>query len=88
MVDSLRAIPLFADLSTRDLERPAGSMQEMSFGPGDAVVTQARAESALRHPRRTTPIVYLRPFDADRAENREAVVVARAQPATLDPDHH
>ena len=40
MVDSLREIPLFADLSTRDLKRLAGSMKEMSFGPGDAVVTQ------------------------------------------------
>jgi CRP/FNR family cyclic AMP-dependent transcriptional regulator len=40
MVDSLRAIPLFADLSTRDVKRLAGSMNEMSFGPGEAVVSQ------------------------------------------------
>jgi CRP/FNR family cyclic AMP-dependent transcriptional regulator len=40
MVDSLRAIPLFADLSNRDLKRLAASMNEMSFGPGEAVVSQ------------------------------------------------
>jgi CRP/FNR family transcriptional regulator, cyclic AMP receptor protein len=40
MVDSLHAVPLFADLSKRDLKRLAGSMKEMSFGPGEAVVSQ------------------------------------------------
>jgi CRP/FNR family cyclic AMP-dependent transcriptional regulator len=40
MVDSLHTVPLFADLSKRDLKRLAGSMKEMSFGPGDAVVSQ------------------------------------------------
>jgi CRP/FNR family cyclic AMP-dependent transcriptional regulator len=40
MVESLRAIPLFADLSTRDLKRLAASMTEMSFEPGQAVVAQ------------------------------------------------
>jgi CRP/FNR family cyclic AMP-dependent transcriptional regulator len=40
MVDSLRAVPLFADLSARDLKRLAGSMNEMSFGPGEVVVSQ------------------------------------------------
>ena len=40
MVDSLRAIPLFADLSTRDLKRLAASMNELSFSAGDAVVSQ------------------------------------------------
>jgi CRP/FNR family cyclic AMP-dependent transcriptional regulator len=40
MVESLRAVPLFADLSTRDLKRLAASMKEMSFGPGQVVVTQ------------------------------------------------
>jgi CRP/FNR family transcriptional regulator, cyclic AMP receptor protein len=40
MVDALRAIPLFADLSTRDLKRLAGSMNERSYGPGEVVVSQ------------------------------------------------
>jgi CRP/FNR family transcriptional regulator, cyclic AMP receptor protein len=40
MVDALRAIPLFADLSPRDLKRLAGSMKEMSFGPGEVVVSE------------------------------------------------
>jgi CRP/FNR family cyclic AMP-dependent transcriptional regulator len=40
MVDSLRTVPLFADLSARDLKRLAGSMNEMSFGPGEVVVSQ------------------------------------------------
>jgi CRP/FNR family cyclic AMP-dependent transcriptional regulator len=40
MVDALRAIPLFAELSTRDLKRLAGSMNERSFGPGEPVVSQ------------------------------------------------
>ena len=40
MVDSLRAIPLFADLSPRDLKRLAESMVERSFAPGQAVVSE------------------------------------------------
>jgi CRP/FNR family transcriptional regulator, cyclic AMP receptor protein len=40
MVDSLRAIPLFADVPARDLKHLAASMQERSFRPGDAVVSQ------------------------------------------------
>ena len=40
MVDSLRAVPLFADLSTRDLKRLAASMNEKSYGPGEVVVSQ------------------------------------------------
>jgi CRP/FNR family cyclic AMP-dependent transcriptional regulator len=42
MVDSLRAVPLFAELSTRDLKRLAASMTEMSFEPGHEVVAQGR----------------------------------------------
>ena len=42
MVDSLRAIPLFAELSTRDLKQLAASMTEMSFEPGQEVVAQGR----------------------------------------------
>ena len=40
MVDSLRAIPLFADLPSRDLKRLAESMVERSFEPGQAVVSE------------------------------------------------
>jgi CRP/FNR family transcriptional regulator, cyclic AMP receptor protein len=40
MVDSLRAVPLFADLPTRDLKNLAASMNEMSFDVGDAVVSE------------------------------------------------
>jgi CRP/FNR family transcriptional regulator len=40
MSDSLREIPLFADLSNRDLKRLAASMHEKSFAPGDAVVSE------------------------------------------------
>jgi CRP/FNR family transcriptional regulator, cyclic AMP receptor protein len=40
MVDALRAIPLFADLSDRDLKQLAGSMHEKSFSQGDAVVSE------------------------------------------------
>jgi CRP-like cAMP-binding protein len=42
MVDSLREIPLFADLANRDLKRLAGSMQEMSFPAGAEVVAQGK----------------------------------------------
>jgi CRP/FNR family cyclic AMP-dependent transcriptional regulator len=40
MVDSLREIPLFADLSSDDLKRLGASMHEQSFAPGQEVVTE------------------------------------------------
>jgi CRP-like cAMP-binding protein len=40
--DSLRDIPLFADLSDRDRKRLAASMKEMSFAAGDEVVAQGK----------------------------------------------
>jgi CRP/FNR family cyclic AMP-dependent transcriptional regulator len=43
MVDSLREIPLFADLAGRDLKRVADSMKEMSFAPGQEVVAQGKS---------------------------------------------
>jgi len=43
MVDSLREVPLFADLSRRDLKRVADSMKEMSFAPGQEVVAQGKS---------------------------------------------
>jgi CRP/FNR family transcriptional regulator, cyclic AMP receptor protein len=42
MVDSLREVPLFADLPTRDLKRLADSMQELSFPPGREVVAEGK----------------------------------------------
>jgi CRP/FNR family cyclic AMP-dependent transcriptional regulator len=42
MVESLRTVPLFADLSPRDLKHLSASMNEMSFGPGDVVVSQGK----------------------------------------------
>jgi CRP-like cAMP-binding protein len=42
MLDSLREVPLFADLSGRDLKRLADSMQELSFAPGKEVVAQGK----------------------------------------------
>jgi len=42
MVDSLREVPLFADLPTRDLKRLADSMQELSFAPGREVVAEGK----------------------------------------------
>ena len=42
MADSLRAVPLFAELSKRDLKRLADSMQELTFEPGKEVVTQGK----------------------------------------------
>jgi CRP/FNR family transcriptional regulator, cyclic AMP receptor protein len=38
--ESLRSVPLFADLSKRDLKRLVGSMHEKSFAPGEAVVSE------------------------------------------------
>src|SRR5215212_10517875 len=42
MEDSLRDVPLFADLSSRDLRRLADSMQELSFASGRQVVTEGK----------------------------------------------
>jgi CRP/FNR family transcriptional regulator, cyclic AMP receptor protein len=42
MVDSLREVPLFADLSARDLKRLADSMKELSFTPGKQVVAEGK----------------------------------------------
>jgi CRP-like cAMP-binding protein len=43
MVDSLREVPLFADLSRRDLKRVADSMKQKSFAPGQEVVAQGKS---------------------------------------------
>ena len=42
MVDSLREVPLFADLSSRDLKRLADSMREISFTDGQQVVAEGK----------------------------------------------
>jgi CRP/FNR family transcriptional regulator, cyclic AMP receptor protein len=42
MVDSLREVPLFRDLSTRDLQQLAASMREQSYDPGDVVVAEGK----------------------------------------------
>src|SRR5215208_3720966 len=42
MVDSLREVPLFADLANRDLKRLADSMQEKSFEPGKEIVSEGK----------------------------------------------
>ena len=42
MVDSLREVPLFRDLSNRDLKRLAASMSEKSFAPGEVVVSEGK----------------------------------------------
>ena len=42
MVDSLRQVPLFADLGNRDLKRLADSMKEMSFAAGQEVVAEGK----------------------------------------------
>jgi CRP/FNR family cyclic AMP-dependent transcriptional regulator len=42
MVDSLRSVPLFADLTPRDLRRLADSMKERSFSHGDEVVAEGK----------------------------------------------
>lgn len=42
MVDSLREVPLFADLPARDLKQLADSMQELSFAPGREVVAEGK----------------------------------------------
>lgn len=43
MVDSLRQVPLFADLGTRDLKRLADSMKEKSFAAGQEVVAEGKS---------------------------------------------
>jgi CRP/FNR family transcriptional regulator, cyclic AMP receptor protein len=43
MVDSLREVPLFADLSRRDLKRVADSMKERSFAHGHEVVAEGKS---------------------------------------------
>jgi CRP-like cAMP-binding protein len=42
MVDSLRQVPLFAELSRRDLRRLSDSMQEHSFPAGREIVAEGR----------------------------------------------
>ena len=42
MVDSLREVPLFAELAERDLKRLADSMQEKSFAAGTEIVTEGK----------------------------------------------
>ncbi len=43
MVDSLRDVPLFSDLSKRDLKRLADSMKEHSFAAGMEVVAEGKS---------------------------------------------
>jgi CRP/FNR family cyclic AMP-dependent transcriptional regulator len=42
MIDSLREVPLFADLAPRDLKRLADSMQETSYTAGTEIVAQGK----------------------------------------------
>jgi CRP-like cAMP-binding protein len=42
MIESLRTVPLFAELGTRDLRRLADSMKERSFAAGDEIVAQGK----------------------------------------------
>lgn len=42
MVDSLRSVPLFADLTSRDLKRLAESMKQRSFADGEEVVAEGK----------------------------------------------
>ena len=42
MVDSLRSVPLFSDLSPRDLKRLAASMKQRSFADGDEVIAEGK----------------------------------------------
>ena len=42
MVDSLRDVPLFADLSARDRKQLADSMQELSFPAGREIVAEGK----------------------------------------------
>jgi CRP/FNR family transcriptional regulator, cyclic AMP receptor protein len=43
MVDSLRAVPLFADLNRRDVKQLAASMREVSFEAGREVVGEGNS---------------------------------------------
>jgi CRP-like cAMP-binding protein len=43
MIESLRQVPLFADLGSRDLKRLADSMSETSFAAGEEVVAQGKS---------------------------------------------
>ena len=43
MVESLHEVPLFADLSRRDLKRVADSMKEKSFSDGQEVVAEGKS---------------------------------------------
>src|SRR5919199_3130078 len=40
MAESLRAVPLFAELSDRDLRQVADSMHEKTYSAGQSVVTE------------------------------------------------
>ena len=42
MVDSLHDVPLFADLSGKDLKRLADSMKEYSFPAGKEIVAEGK----------------------------------------------
>jgi CRP/FNR family transcriptional regulator, cyclic AMP receptor protein len=42
MTDSLREVPLFSELSSRELNRLADSMQEISFASGREVVAEGK----------------------------------------------
>src|SRR5919109_4429482 len=42
MVDSLREVPLFRDLSIRDLQQLAASMREQSYDSEDVVVAEGK----------------------------------------------
>ena len=53
LVDSLRAVPLFRDLSKKDLQRLAESMHERRFTAGDEVVLETD------HPKASKVIVPL-----------------------------
>jgi CRP/FNR family transcriptional regulator, cyclic AMP receptor protein len=43
MIDSLRQVPLFADLGSKDLKQLADSMSETSFTAGEEVVAQGKS---------------------------------------------
>jgi CRP-like cAMP-binding protein len=47
IADSLRGVPLFADLSGRDLKRLAASMSEQTHAAGEEVVAQGKSGVAF-----------------------------------------
>jgi CRP/FNR family transcriptional regulator, cyclic AMP receptor protein len=47
IVDSLRDVPLFRDVSARDLKRLAESMSEQTYAAGEEVVTQGKSGVAF-----------------------------------------